>query len=109
EAPQRNPNYRGTMPPHRQKTAHGFREFTTRDARDWMAEPGPTDHKYTRGVLGIITGSDTYPGAAVISVDAALHTGVGMVRYLGPARQLVLARRPEAVTESGRVDAWLLG
>jgi NAD(P)H-hydrate repair Nnr-like enzyme with NAD(P)H-hydrate dehydratase domain len=34
-----------------------------------------------------------------------------MVRYVGPepARQLVLARRPEAVTGMGRVQAWLLG
>ena len=34
-----------------------------------------------------------------------------MVRYLGPERAstLVLSRRPEAVTSSGRVQAWLIG
>jgi NAD(P)H-hydrate repair Nnr-like enzyme with NAD(P)H-hydrate dehydratase domain len=34
-----------------------------------------------------------------------------MVRYLGPeqATDLVLARRPEAVTSNGRVQAWLIG
>src|SRR5690606_1343654 len=97
------------MPQHRHGTQHGFREWTARDARHWIVEPAPHDDKYSRGVLGVITGSDRYPGAAVISVDAALHTGLGMVRYLGPADQLVLSRRPEAVAVDGRVDAWLLG
>ena len=73
----------------------------------------PTEHddKYSRGVLGVVTGSDQYPGAAVLGVEAALRTGVGMVRYLGPARasDLVLARRPEAVASNGRVQAWLIG
>ncbi|MCU1580462.1 MAG: NAD(P)H-hydrate dehydratase [Rhodoglobus sp.] len=73
--------------------------------------PGEHDDKYSRGVLGVVTGSDRYPGAAVLGVEAALHTGVGMVRYVGPARaaELVLQRRPEAVTADGRVQAWLLG
>lgn len=59
----------------------------------------------------MVTGSDDFPGAAVLGVDAALHTGVGMVRYLGPDRPtgLVLSRRPEAVPIDGRVQAWLLG
>lgn len=62
--------------------------------------PGLHDDKYSRGVLGVITGSQQYPGARILGVEAALHTGVGMVRYLGPwvPAQLVLARRPEAVT-----------
>ena len=52
-----------------------------------------------------------YPGAAVLGVEAAWRTGVGMVRYLGPERaaDLVLARRPETVTADGRVQAWLIG
>src|SRR5690606_26016571 len=103
----RDPNYRGSMVEHRR--TQGFREWMAADARDWIAVPGPGDDKYSRGVLGVITGSHRYPGAAVIGVDAALHTGVGMLRYLGPAPDLVLARRPEAVTAEGRVDAWLLG
>lgn len=81
------------------------------DAKDWIAVPTAGDDKYSRGVLGIRTGSEQYPGAAVLGVEAALRTGVGMVRYLGPERPsgLVLARRPEAVTAPGRVQAWLLG
>lgn len=86
-------------------------EFAPADARRWIAVPGAEDDKYSRGVLGFVTGSDRYPGAAVLGVEAALHTGVGMVRYLGPSRptRLVLQRRPEAVTAAGRVQAWVLG
>jgi hydroxyethylthiazole kinase-like uncharacterized protein yjeF len=86
-------------------------EFGWADAREWIAVPTPDDDKYSRGVIGFVTGSARYPGAAVLGVEAALHTGVGMVRYLGPGRptRLVLARRPEAVTTDGRVQAWVLG
>lgn len=85
--------------------------FGVRDARHWIAVPTPDDDKYSRGVLGFVTGSDQYPGAAVLGVEAALRVGVGMVRYLGPERAtaLVLARRPEAVAVDGRVQAWVLG
>jgi len=50
-----------------------------------------------------------YPGAAVLGVEAAWRTGIGMVRYIGAARDLVLQRRPETVTVDGRVQAWLIG
>lgn len=88
-----------------------FLPWTPALAREWVAVPSEWDDKYSHGVLGVITGSDDYPGAAVLGVDAALHTGVGMVRYLGPQRaaDFVLMRRPEAVTVDGRVQAWLLG
>ncbi len=88
-----------------------FASWTPADARNHISVPGPDDDKYSRGVLGMITGSVDYPGAAVLGVEAALRTGLGMVRYLGPERAtaLVLQRRPEAVTTPGRVQAWLLG
>jgi len=89
------------------------------DALTWTAEtaashvrvPTRTDDKYSRGVVGLRTGSDAYPGAAVLGVEAAWRTGTGMVRYLGPrpARELVLHRRPETVTVPGRVQAWVVG
>jgi hydroxyethylthiazole kinase-like uncharacterized protein yjeF len=80
-------------------------------AATWIAVPGDDDDKYSRGVVGFVTGSARYPGAAVLGVEAALRTGVGMVRYLGPGRatRLVLQRRPETVTTDGRVQAWVLG
>ena len=61
-------------------------EWTAKDAKAWIAVPGPDDDKYSRGVLGLVTGSERYPGAGALSVEAALHTGVGMLRYLGGAR-----------------------
>ena len=85
--------------------------FGLTDAARWIAEPGPDDDKYSRGVLGVVAGSPRYPGAAVLTVDAALHTGVGMLRYRGAAEptQLVLQWHPEAVVAEGRVDAWVVG
>lgn len=86
-------------------------DYSAAEAAHAIAVPTATDDKYARGVLGVVTGSDRYPGAAVLGVEAASRTGVGMIRYLGPERAaaMVLARRPEAVTADGRVQAWLLG
>ena len=67
-------------------------EWAPRDAAAHVRLPDADDDKYRRGVLGMRTGSEAYPGAAVLGVEAACRTGVGMVRYLGPspARELVL-------------------
>jgi ADP-dependent NAD(P)H-hydrate dehydratase / NAD(P)H-hydrate epimerase len=88
-----------------------WRSWSEADARADIRPPVPGDDKYTRGVVGIRTGSSMYPGAAVLGVEAAARSGAGMVRYLGPVRaaDLVLQRRPEAVTADGRVQAWVLG
>ncbi|NJC23113.1 hydroxyethylthiazole kinase-like uncharacterized protein yjeF [Arthrobacter pigmenti] len=86
------------------------------DLRQLYARPGPTDHKYSRGVLGIAAGSAMYPGAAVLATGAALGTGVGMVRFLGPptVASLINAVHPEVVCSQGsvpesHVQAWLVG
>lgn len=73
--------------------------------------PGPSDDKYSRGVLGIVAGGESYAGAAVLCVTAALEAGVGMVRYVGTPTPtgLVRAAAPEAVIGSGQVQAWVLG
>ncbi len=88
-----------------------FVPVTPSDAAAWTTAPTGESTKYRRGVLGVATGSAAYPGAAVLGVDAAVHTGVGMVRYVGPDRATdhVLSRRPEAVAGVGRVQAWLVG
>ncbi len=85
--------------------------ITASDVPDLWPIPTAYDDKYSRGVLGVMTGSESYPGAAVLGVTAAVTAGVGMVRYLGPRRatDLVLHHVPEAVTGPGRVQAWLLG
>ncbi|WP_425955009.1 bifunctional ADP-dependent NAD(P)H-hydrate dehydratase/NAD(P)H-hydrate epimerase [Xylanimonas sp. McL0601] len=73
--------------------------------------PGPRDHKYTRGVVGVVAGTTTYPGAAVLTTSAAVEAGAGMVRFRGPdaVGRAVVAARPEVVTAEGRVQAWVLG
>jgi len=88
-----------------------FVPFSVSDAAAWVTAPTGESTKYRRGVLGVATGSAAYPGAAVMGVDAAVHTGVGMVRYVGPERatDFVLTRRPEVVSGVGRVQAWLVG
>lgn len=73
--------------------------------------PAQGDHKYSRGVLGVVAGSAAYTGAAVLTVAGALGAGVGMVRYLGPdaVGRAVVAAHPEVVPGDGRVQAWVLG
>lgn len=80
-------------------------------AREALNTPLVTDSKYSRGVLGLITGSQQYPGAAVMSTCAAARTNIGMVRYMGPDRpsQMVLDALPEAVLGKGHVQAWTVG
>jgi len=76
--------------------------------------PGPRDDKYTQGVTGIVAGSATYPGAAVLTTGAAVRATSGMVRYAGSAADEVRARWPEvvatgSVADAGRVQAWVAG
>ncbi|MFD2674094.1 ADP-dependent NAD(P)H-hydrate dehydratase [Gulosibacter bifidus] len=73
--------------------------------------PVETDNKYRRGVVLLATGSHTYPGAAVLTAQAACRTGAGMVRYLGPnaVAQGVLAVRPEVVHGSGTYHCLVIG
>lgn len=77
----------------------------------YLRLPENNDDKYSRGVLGFVTGSVQYPGAAILGVTAAIRTGIGMVRYFGPesVQTLVLEARPEVVCEPGEVSAWVLG
>jgi hydroxyethylthiazole kinase-like uncharacterized protein yjeF len=76
--------------------------------------PGPKDDKYSQGVTGILAGSATYPGAAVLCTGAAVAATSGMVRYAGSAAQHVISAWPEvvaapSVAAAGRVQAWVVG
>ena len=87
---------------------------TESDLRAWYPWPGVGSDKYARGVVGIDTGTEVYPGAALLGVSGALHAGAGMVRYAGPARDEVLRAFPSVVApvdpaEPGRVQAWVVG
>ncbi len=79
------------------------------DVAALLPVPGPFDHKYSRGVVGVRAGSETYPGAAVLSTSGAGSGLAGMVRYLGSAADAVRARHPEIVVSEGRVQAWVVG
>jgi hydroxyethylthiazole kinase-like uncharacterized protein yjeF len=81
------------------------------DVADRLPRPGRDANKYSRGVVGVLAGSSEFAGAAVLAVGGAIRGGAGMVRYLGPddvARQ-VRHHWPEAVTASGKVQAWVAG
>jgi hydroxyethylthiazole kinase-like uncharacterized protein yjeF len=84
------------------------------DIAGWWPRTGPGSDKYTRGVVGIATGSATYPGAAILSVGGALAGPTGMIRYAGSAYQEVVRAHPSVVAvgkvaDAGRVQAWLCG
>jgi hydroxyethylthiazole kinase-like uncharacterized protein yjeF len=84
------------------------------DIVDWWPRLGPASEKYTRGVVGVATGSITYPGAAVLSVAGALAGPTGLVRYAGTADHEVLRQHPSViavrrVADAGRVQAWVCG
>lgn len=92
-----------------------IREWSRADTARLLRVPGPDDDKYSRGVVALRTGSNAYPGAAVLGVEAAWRTGAGYVRYVGDGRaaDAVIARRPETIaavdTGSTRVDCWVIG
>jgi hydroxyethylthiazole kinase-like uncharacterized protein yjeF len=84
------------------------------DIASWWPRPGPISDKYTRGVVGIATGSAKYPGAALLSVSGALAGPTGMVRYAGSAAADVVRAHPSVVaaprvSQAGRVQAWACG
>jgi hydroxyethylthiazole kinase-like uncharacterized protein yjeF len=90
--------------------------LTDADAAALCPWPERAHDKYSRGVLGVVAGSPTYTGAAVLAVSAAVAAGAGMVRYVGTGElaTLVRQRSPEAVVSAdvastGRVQAWVLG
>lgn len=91
------------------------REWSRADTVPFLRVPSPSDDKYSRGVVALRTGSPTYPGAAVLGVEAAWRAGAGYVRYVGDGRaaDAVIARRPETVTGGNtgrtRIGSWVIG
>jgi len=79
------------------------------DVAALLPVPAPTDHKYTRGVVGVRAGSKEYPGAGVLCVAGANSGLAGMVRYDGEALDLVREKHPEVVANDRRVQAWVVG
>lgn len=80
----------------------------------WWPTPGPGDNKYSRGVVGLATGSSAYPGAALLSTAGAMAGPAGLVRYAGAVHSIVATLHPSAVVtarvgDAGRVQAWACG
>lgn len=76
-----------------------------------LPTPGPTSHKYTRGMVAIVAG--TMPGAARLAGIAAMRAGAGYVLLLGDDRHGLDALvhkpfSPEALTDR-RIGALLIG
>lgn len=90
-------------------------QLTDADAAARLPTPSAGDDKYSQGVVGIVAGSTTYPGAGVLCTGAALRTRPGLVRYAGTAADGVRASWPEAIVtdgrpaDAGRVQAWVVG
>ena len=86
-------------------------KWAARDAAKCIITPSDLDHKYSRGVLGVITGSAQYPGAAVLTTAAASATGIGIIRFHSSSglAHLVLHSTPSVVVQPGKVTAWLIG
>lgn len=82
-----------------------------RDVLGLLRLPGRFDDKYARGVLGLHVGEVRYAGASVLAASAAIDSGIGMLRVLGPEAVAARVRDacPQAVLADGRVQAWLAG
>ena len=90
------------------------RGFEAADVAARWPVPGRSDDKYTQGVTGVMAGSSTYPGAAILCTGAAVAAHSGMVRYAGTAAAEVVSHWPEVIattdhTSAGRVQAWVVG
>ena len=97
------------------------------DVARLLPRPARESDKYRRGVLGVVAGSERFPGAAALAVGGALRGGAGMVRLVSaePAVSVVRQHWPEAIVTvtgpagsesaggeietAGRVQAWLAG
>jgi ADP-dependent NAD(P)H-hydrate dehydratase / NAD(P)H-hydrate epimerase len=88
--------------------------FDADDVRERWPIPGTTDDKYSQGVTGVLAGSSTYPGAAILCTGAAVAATSGMVRYAGSAHGEVVSHWPEIIAAPdlgsvGRVQSWVVG
>ena len=88
--------------------------FDAADVKARWPVPQPHDDKYSQGVTGILAGSSTYPGAAILCTGAAVAATSGMKRYGGSAAAEVVSHWPEVVAApsaagAGRVQAWVVG
>lgn len=103
--------------------AASVRQLDADDVAGLLPRAAAESSKYTRGVVGVVAGSEAYTGAAVLATGGALRAGAGMVRFVGPPHpaEQVRGRWPEAVVrvvppgdgeavlDAGQVQAWVIG
>ncbi|MDZ7772267.1 MAG: NAD(P)H-hydrate dehydratase [Balneolaceae bacterium] len=70
--------------------------------RGWVGEPGrePARHKYEKGVVYVLGGSEGLTGAALMSAQSAWGAGAGAVIWIAPRGLLsrVEGRHPQIIT-----------
>lgn len=79
------------------------------DIKEFLPPREQEGHKGSYGTLGMLCGSDAYPGAALLAASSALHMGVGLVRAFGneEMRSLMLTATPEVVfTKTPSLSSW---
>ncbi|HKE64300.1 MAG TPA: NAD(P)H-hydrate dehydratase [Micromonosporaceae bacterium] len=87
---------------------------TAEEIASWWPRPHAESDKYTRGVVGLATGSKDTTGAALLGVSGASAGPTGMIRYAGGAAPYVRDAHPavlvsDRVADAGRVQAWVCG
>lgn len=105
-------------------TAHlsgaGVRVLDADDVADLLPAPDRESSKYTRGVVGVVAGSERYTGAALLCAGAAVRAGAGMVRLYADTAAVAVVRAawPEVVatdtsgkplSHKDKVTAWVVG
>ena len=70
--------------------------------RSRFPETGFSCHKYKKGVLLVVAGSEEYSGAPILCVHGALRSGVGVVHLISTegAVSACISRFPEAICRS---------
>lgn len=74
--------------------------------------PGARSDKYSGGVVALVAGSDTYPGAGILCATAAVRATPSMVRFIGD--NSITSLLPELVchpdvSSAGQAQAWVVG
>ena len=71
----------------------GYQDLVAFPKRDLKA------HKYTAGALGLLVGSETYPGAAILACQAAFRSGAGLVFvFSSPAiKEMLIKACPDVI------------
>ena len=88
---------------------------TLADVSGDLPRPDTGSDKYSRGVVGLVTGSPRYPGAGLLSTAGARCGLAGMVRHVGEGDlgHEIALRFPDVVpgtpAEPGRVQCWVVG